>query len=73
MNTRMLMAESLSCSPEATTTLLIGCTPIKNKKIKFGGKKRFSKALNITWVGGEGCESHQGDNLHLHAVVCDRW
>ena len=76
MNTCICTAESLHCSPETATTLLIGCTLIKNKKFKFGGKKRFSRALNITWVGVEGCESHQGDNLHLHAVCVtggDRW
>ena len=30
----MYMAESLQCSPEAVTTLLIGYTPIQNKKLK---------------------------------------
>ena len=29
-----MYAESLSYSPETTTTLLIGCTPIQNKKLK---------------------------------------
>ena len=28
------MAESLCCSPETITTLLIGCTPIQNEKLK---------------------------------------
>ena len=28
------MAESLRCSPETTTTLFVGCTPIQNKKFK---------------------------------------
>jgi len=28
----MCMAESLCCSPETITTLLIGCTPVQNKK-----------------------------------------
>ena len=28
------MAESLRCSPETVTTLLIGYTPIQNKKVK---------------------------------------
>ena len=27
-------SESLCCSPETITTLLIGCTPIQNKKFK---------------------------------------
>ena len=30
----MYMAESLQCSPEAVTTLLIGYTPIQTKKLK---------------------------------------
>ena len=29
-----MYAESLSCSSETTTMLLIGCTPIQNKKFK---------------------------------------
>ena len=28
------MAKSFNCSPETVTTLLIGCTPVKNKKLK---------------------------------------
>ena len=35
MNTcSICMAESLRCSPETTTTLLTGYTPIQNKKFK---------------------------------------
>ena len=30
-------AKSLHCSPETTTTLLIGCTPIQNQKFKIWG------------------------------------
>ena len=37
MDTRICMAESLCCSPETVTTLLISYTPIQNKKLK---KKR---------------------------------
>ena len=33
-DTRTCMAESLRCSPETTTTLLTGYTPIQNKKFK---------------------------------------
>ena len=33
MDTCTCMAESLCCSPETITTLLIGCTPIQNKKV----------------------------------------
>ena len=34
IDTCICMAESLHCSPEITTTLLIGYTPIQNKKFK---------------------------------------
>ena len=33
------MAEFLPCSPETTTTLLIGYTSIQNNKFKVRGKK----------------------------------
>ena len=33
------MAESLRCSPESTTTLLISYNPLQNKKFKVWGKK----------------------------------
>ena len=39
MDTCIRMAESLGCSPEAITTLLIGCTPIQNKKFLKKKKK----------------------------------
>ena len=35
MDTCICMTESLCCSPETTTTLLIGYTPIQNKSLKF--------------------------------------
>ena len=34
MDTCICMAESLHCSPETITTLLIGYTPTQNKKFK---------------------------------------
>ena len=34
MDTRVHMTEFLSCSPETTTSLLMGYTPIQNKKFK---------------------------------------
>ena len=34
------MTESHCFSPEMTTTLLIGYTPIQSKKFKFGEKNR---------------------------------
>ena len=34
MHTRVCMAESLCCSPETITALLVSCIPIQNKKFK---------------------------------------
>ena len=34
MDTCIYMAESLHCSPETVTTLLIGYTPVQNEKLK---------------------------------------
>ena len=42
--------ESLGCSSETTTTLLIGCTPIQNKKVK----KRKKKSVVFTSQGDIG-------------------
>ena len=40
MDTCLYLAESLRCSPETTTTLLISYSPLQNKKLyKSGGKK----------------------------------
>ena len=41
------VAESLPCSPETVTTLLIGCTPIYSKKLKKK-KQVKGKKWNIT-------------------------
>ena len=46
MDTCICMAESLCCSPETTTTLLISCTPIQNKKFNVWGKNRQRKKTN---------------------------
>ena len=35
------IVESLNCSPEAITALLIGSTPIQNKKLKKNKQKCF--------------------------------
>ena len=37
------MAESLCCSPETLTTLLIDCTPTQNKNLK-------TKTIEVTLV-----------------------
>ena len=44
MDTCIYMAESLHCSPETVIILLIGCTPIKNKKVF---KKENVKSLYL--------------------------
>ena len=43
MDTCLCMAESLPCSPETIMTLLIGYTPIQNKKFKIKKKKERHK------------------------------
>ena len=45
MDTRICMAKSLHWSPETTTTLLIGYTPIQNKKFKFERKDEILQPL----------------------------
>ena len=44
----MCMAESLPCSPETITTLLISYAPIKNKK--FNAKKKKKNKSNVLTV-----------------------
>ena len=41
------MAECLHSSPDTTTTLLIGCTPIQNKKLNVCEKKRSFFFLSL--------------------------
>ena len=43
MDTCICVAESLRCSPEAITTLLISYTPIQNKKFKVWNKEKVYK------------------------------
>ena len=45
MDTCICMAESLGCLLETITRLLIGYTPIQNKKFKISNKKLFFKDL----------------------------
>ena len=45
MDTYTCMAESLHCSPQTITTLLIGYTPIQNKKLKVWKKR------DVFWCG----------------------
>ena len=55
--TCMCMAESLHCSPETITTLLIDYTPIQNKKLNVWRKKKkkdklFAISGNMLTLGG---------------------
>ena len=45
MDICICMAESLCCSPETTTTLLIGYIPIKNKKFKVWEEKTIGSGV----------------------------
>ena len=45
MDTCVCMAESLCYSPETTTTLLIGYTPIQNEKFKVKKEKKQTTIL----------------------------
>ena len=47
MDTCTCMAESFLCSPETITTLLIGYTPIQNKKFKVWKKKTAQAWLHM--------------------------
>ena len=68
MDTCVCMAEALCCSPETTRTLLIGSTPIQNKKFKKKkrvdfeqGSEWHSKAsqVSVTFLAGENqCKGH---------------
>ena len=42
----MCTAESLHCSPETITTLLIGYTPIENKMLTYTHIQRGNKAVS---------------------------
>ena len=48
MDTRICMAESLCCPPEAIITLLISYTPIQNKK--FNIKKKDSNVIELVLI-----------------------
>ena len=50
MNTCICMTESLYCSPQTTTTLLIGCTPKQNKKFKFFFKRADYNLPFMVWL-----------------------
>ena len=49
MDTCIWMAESLRCSPDTITTLLVSYTPIQNKK--FGKKENMKKVIGESSTG----------------------
>ena len=63
MDTCICMAESLVCSPETITTLLIGYIPIQNKKF-FKKKKRIAKMLERRKTGNK-----KGNLLYFKVIV----
>ena len=64
MDTHICMAESLRCSPETITTLLISYNPIQNKKLK---KRMSTQGL---CPGGSG---YQGLVRALSAEFPELW
>ena len=71
-DTCICMAESLHCSPEPITTLLIGYNPMQNvfgvKKLKFGGKKRALqlKRLEPSALGFPVTSIMSASHTHTH-------
>ena len=67
MGTCVCMAEALRCSPETIITLLIGYTPVQNKKFKVWKKAWAGKWHNrgLLWALSE-------KDTHPH-VVCGPW
>ena len=48
------MAESLLCLPETIPTLLVGYTPIENKKLKEEVQKKQNQFFYGALIGGAG-------------------
>ena len=74
MDTCGCMAESLHCSPETTTTLLIGCIPIQNKKFKVWGEKICEPSASPSHENKmKGLKTTEGRCLKLfvyHSYTC---
>ena len=65
MDTCISMADSLRCSPEVTTTLLISYTPTPNKKVYIKKKKRRSRGSHRHKPAKkEGVSSHSIPVIH---------
>ena len=65
MDVCICMAESLHCPPETITTLLIGYTPIQNKKFKRK-KMNISFPMVLTFLG----ESFACDYFITSLIAC---
>ena len=70
MDPCICMPESLCWSPETITTLLIGYTPIQNKKFKVGGEKKsngyslqFAPSNRLRVASGVGVGSQDSSRL----------
>ena len=58
MDRCICMAETLCCLSETTITLLIGYTPMQNKKFKVWKKKRFNQKIQVSKSWGR--NKHNG-------------
>ena len=73
MDTCTCMAESLHCSPETITTLLIGYTLIQNKEFKNRKRESNKHSLSGWYVPGTvlSVEVHACSVAPLCPTLCD--
>ena len=67
-DTCICMAESLHCSPESITTLLIEFTPIQNKKLKKKCKEQANK-LRSDWAIHKSPGGEQSEILSVASIL----
>ena len=68
-----MMAESLCCSPETTTILLIGCTPIWNKMFKVRGEKKEKEIPESLKSFSGSYRSHKRGDLKFYPNPRQGW
>ena len=68
VDTCICVAESLCCSPETTTTLLISYTPIENKMFNFFLKVLFPGNFKGKGVGQDRGRGLRGTNIAMYKV-----
>ena len=75
MDTSICMAESLCCSPETTTTLLISYTPIQNKKLNITKKNQIKLCLSKISRDRQKSEVHELQNeKHIELKISNlKW